>query len=54
MVHRGVFPIMLVSIGLCSGCADPPVEEMMQAETAIQIAQAAGADEYDVSAVRAI
>lgn len=53
MVHRGVFPIMLVSIVLCSGCADPPVEEMMQAETAIQIAQAAGANEYASADFRA-
>ena len=53
MVHRGVFPILLVSIVLCSGCADPPVEEMMQAETAIQIAQAAGANEYASADFRA-
>ena len=37
---------MVAGIAVMTGCADKPVEEMMQAETAIQIAQAAGADEY--------
>ncbi len=28
------------------GCSGPPIEEMMQAETALQAAQAAGAEDY--------
>ena len=45
MTWRYIFPVMVAGIAVMTGCADKPVEEMMQAETAIQIAQAAGADE---------
>lgn len=38
-------------LGLCiallgAGCSEPPIEEIMQAETALQAAQAAGAEDY--------
>lgn len=46
MGHIGIFSMMMVGLILYSGCTGPPVEELMRAETEIQIAQAVGADEY--------